>query len=639
MIEKINKSFVPSWVIFNIDLFLGFLSISLAYLLRFNFRIPTSYSDILSLVILYVIITRALSFWISGTSKVFIRHASSKDFIRLIIVLLSGSVFFTLINLSYYFLVRRIYLIPTSVILIDFFIASYLMTSLRIFSKYFFTTMGATSSKNINVLIYGGRNLAISVKRALDLDNEMNYKVVGFISHNTKTFNKSIEGLTIYGPSEIEIAINKYDVKKLIFAETKIPADIKSSIVEKCLANNVKVFNVSNITHWIKEGPGVPVIKEIKIEDVLERDPIHLDITKISSDLKGKCILVTGAAGSIGSELVRQIHGFSPKKILLLDRAETPLYNLEQELLGENIKCDWEILIADINDEVRINKIFQDHQVQIIYHAAAYKHVPLMESHPDEAIKNNVFGSKILADVAVKNDVEKFVLISTDKAVNPTNIMGASKRIAELYTQSLNHLGKTCFITTRFGNVLGSNGSVIPLFKRQIEHGGPITVTHPDVTRYFMTITEACQLVLEAGVMGKGGEIFLFDMGNSIKIADLAKNMIKLAGYEVEKDIKIKFIGLRPGEKLYEELLNNKENTLSTYHPKIMIAKAQNYEHIKISQYISKLSELLNSDDSNNLVKLMKKIVPEFISQNSTFEKLDTNTDHSQKIESYISIR
>jgi FlaA1/EpsC-like NDP-sugar epimerase len=352
-----------------------------------------------------------------------------------------------------------------------------------------------------------------------------------------------------------------------------------------------------------------------------------LDEKDIQAQLFQKVILITGAAGSIGSELVRQVASYTPEKLILLDQAESPLYELQLEIeqaYGTNFA---EVVIADVREEARMREIFKRHKPNVVYHAAAYKHVPMMEENPSEAIRTNVMGTKICVDLADEFKVEKFVMVSTDKAVNPTNIMGASKRIAEIYSQSKNVGSKTRYVTTRFGNVLGSNGSVIPLFKRQIAQGGPITVTHPEITRYFMTIPEACQLVLEAGMLGEGGEIYIFDMGQSVKIADLAKKMIKLSGYELGKDIQIKYVGLRPGEKLFEELLADKENSLPTHHPQIMIAKVREYPFEEVLEKVSELSAVMNERDVLELVRKMKQMIPEFLSKNSVFEKLDAPSE------------
>jgi FlaA1/EpsC-like NDP-sugar epimerase len=386
----------------------------------------------------------------------------------------------------------------------------------------------------------------------------------------------------------------------------------------------VKVWEVPKFESWVNGELSVKQIRAIKIEDLLERDPIQLDWDQIHNQVSGKVVLVTGAAGSIGSEMVRQVARFEPKMIVLFDQAESPLYDIELYLKEELKFFNAEIVIGDVRDKERTRKMFEVYRPELVYHAAAYKHVPMMENNPSEAIKTNVLGTRNVADLSLEYGVERFVMVSTDKAVNPTNVMGASKRIAEIYTQSLNYPGcPTHFITTRFGNVLGSNGSVIPRFKAQIEKGGPITVTHPDITRYFMTIPEACQLVMQAGAIGKGGKIFIFDMGTSVKIADLAYKMIKLSGLKEGVDIQVQFTGLRPGEKLYEELLNVKENTVPTKHPRIMIAKVREYKHSEVLRLIDQFFDLVEEADNFKIVRHMKCIVPEFKSMNSIYEQLD----------------
>ena len=434
-------------------------------------------------------------------------------------------------------------------------------------------------------------------------------------------------GIKIYSPEVnlAEILKNPHDAE-LVIALNELSVIRKKRIIERCLQHKISVKSIPPVNSWINGEFNLQSIKSIKIEDLLEREPIKLRKNKISKELKDQVILITGAAGSIGSEIVRQCLTFDPKLIVLLDQGETPLYEIENELCGNKI----EIVVGDIRNLSRMEKIFDHFKPSYVFHAAAYKHVPLMEDNPYEAINTNVFGTQNIANLAAKYQVKKFVFVSTDKAVNPTNIMGASKRIAEIYVQSLNaKLGlesdqHTLYITTRFGNVLGSNGSVIPLFRKQIEEGGPLTVTHPDITRYFMTIPEACQLVLEAGVMGQGGEIYIFDMGESVKIIDLAQKMIKLSGYEVDKDIKITFTGLRPGEKLKEELLNDNENTIGTHNPKIMIARVPEYNYLEVNSLITTLYEQKDSLKNDVLVKTMKKIVPEYISNNSIYERLDS---------------
>jgi FlaA1/EpsC-like NDP-sugar epimerase len=620
--ERLSNRLVPSWIILNGDIAIGAFSILLAYLLRFNFRIPIEYELHLVPSILIVLGVKCIFFYFSRTHTNIVRYTSISDLIKLIIVIFASTLTLIGTDIAYYF-VKSILFVPVSILLIDFFISAYIMVFVRMLIKTFFAELKNTTSHNINAIVFGTEELAVSVKRALDLDPESAYKFVAFVDNGKDLNKKRLEGVEIYDYRKIESLIKKHAVKSLIIAKPDMSPTLKNTIVEKCLKLNVKVMSVQNVKSWIKGNIDVKQIKNIKIEDLLERDPINLDTTEIKKQLGNKTILVTGAAGSIGSEIVRQISEFNPYKVILLDQGETPLHNIELELAAKTYNFKLELLLADITNPKILKHLFDSHRIDIIYHAAAYKHVPMMERHPSEAVKNNVLGTKLLADFAVRYNVPKFIMISTDKAVNPTNVMGASKRIAEIYTQSLNEIGNTSFITTRFGNVLGSNGSVIPLFREQIAKGGPVTVTDPEVCRYFMTIPEACQLVLEASVMGKGGEIFIFDMGKSIKIVDLAKNMIRLAGLIPGKDVEIKYVGLRPGEKLYEELLNKEENTIPTYHPKIMIAKVKRYNYEEVSNKINNLITKADENESLPVVALMKELVPEYKSHNSIFKSLD----------------
>ena len=423
--------------------------------------------------------------------------------------------------------------------------------------------------------------------------------------------------------------VRSLGANNLIIADENLTKDEKIEIIEDCLNYNIKVYNLPRLTDINDQKKVASNIRKIKIEDLLERKPIVINNNQISDQIKDKVVLVSGAAGSIGSEIVWQVAAFNPKKLILLDQAETPLHHISLEISKCNTTAEIICIIADVRNYDSLDRVFNDYNPDIVYHAAAYKHVPLMEMNPQQAIFTNVLGSKYMADLSLKYKAERFVMVSTDKAVNPSNVMGASKRIAEKYVQSLAQKLKkennntTKYITTRFGNVLGSNGSVVPLFTKQIENGGPITITHPDIIRYFMTIPEACQLVLEAGSMGNGGEIYIFDMGKPVKIIDLARKMIKLAGFVPEKEIKIKIVGLRPGEKLYEELLNDSSKTLPTYHEKIMIAQELQEEFDDLNDEIIDLIHKANFLESDDIVMQMKKIVPEFRSMNSTFQLLD----------------
>ena len=632
---KFFRSTTPSWIIFNIDLVICAISLMLAFLLRFNFVVPTNFTENFSVILLSVLMIRALFSFFGKTYAMIIRHTGLRDLTKLIMVVLAGSVSIAIIDLIYYHFVGII-IIPRAVVIIDFFITAYLMTAIRLVIKFIFLEFRNNTKSRSNVIIFGTDEFAIATKRALDLDTEIKYRVVAFIDEKKQNHKKNIEGVNIYPLYKLEELLERNGVNALIIAKDYLSPLKKSQIVEKCLNYKIKVLTAPRIKSWIDGDFTAKQLKQINIEDLLEREPICLDSSNIRTQLENKTILVTGAAGSIGSEIARQISNYLPKKIILLDQAETPLYNLELELSEKLHFQNFEPVIGDITNPVRMAKIFERFPIDIVYHAAAYKHVPMMEINPAEAIHNNAIGTKILSDLSVKYNVEKFIMISTDKAVNPTNIMGATKRLAEMYTQGLDHISSTSFITTRFGNVLGSNGSAIPLFKKQIEQGGPVTVTHPEITRYFMTIPEACQLVLEASIMGKGGEIFIFDMGKSIKVVDLAKNMIRLSGLEVGKDIQIKYIGLRPGEKLYEELLCEKENNLPTYHPKIMIAKIAQSDFNIISEHFGQFERLIKTQNNLEIVKLMKKIIPEYKSQNSVYEVLDSG--NATKVNSKLSI-
>jgi FlaA1/EpsC-like NDP-sugar epimerase len=617
----IPKKNTPRWIIFILDTCICVFSIFLAYLLRFNFQIPEIDRKDMPLVISCIISVRLITFILGKTYAGIIRYTSSKDAQRIFTVISLGSILLGLIDVITYVQNGKI-VIPTSILIIDFFATVFLLVASRTLVKVLYYELKNPRRDKTKVIVYGAGEAGVITLRTLDKDAGAKYKVVAFIDDDKKKKGKKIEGVKIYHTDELEDLLKESEITFIIISTTHIPSSKKQNLVEKCLNYNTRVLNVPPISSWINGQLSFKQIKKIKIEDLLERDEIVLDKKKTYEQLNGKTVLVTGAAGSIGSEIVRQLINFNPKKIVLLDQAESAIYDLVNEL-KEHQQTSFEEVIADVRNLERMENVFNFFKPQIVYHAAAYKHVPLMEMNPSEAISTNVGGTKIVADLAVKYETDKFVLVSTDKAVNPTSVMGASKRAAEIYTQALGKTSKTKFITTRFGNVLGSNGSVIPLFKKQIEKGGPLTITHPEITRYFMTIPEACQLVLEAGCMGNGGEIYIFDMGESVKIVDLANKMIRLSGLTVGKDIEIVFTGLRPGEKLYEELLNNSENTMPTHNKQIMIAKVAPYELGQIKPEISKLIDLFNTQDNVKIVKQLKTIVPEYISNNSVYESLD----------------
>ncbi len=594
-----------------------------AYLLRFNFAIPQVEIDTFYFVFPAVITVRIISFLIFKTYAGIIRYTSTRDSFRILITLAAGTVLLAFSNLISFQFTEK-YVVPFSILIIDYLVAVFTMVAGRLAVKVAYNEISNPSSEKSNVIIYGAGESGVITKRTLDRDAGTKFKVLAFVDDDEKKIGRKLEGIKIYDAKEgLEKLLTENVVKHLIISIQRVNAKRKAEIIDACLKYNTKVLNVPPVGNWINGELSFKQIKTVKINELLEREQIQLDLDKINESFSGKTILVTGGAGSIGSEIVRQVLQFRPGKLLMLDIAESPLYELELELKSGNAASIIEPIIGDIRSRERMQQVFNTYKPEVVFHAAAYKHVPLMEENPSEAIRNNVAGTVLIANLAHEHNVKKFVMLSTDKAVNPTSIMGASKRIAEIYTQSLNKISSTKFITTRFGNVLGSNGSVIPVFKKQIEEGKVVTVTHPEITRYFMTIPEACQLVLEAGAMGNGGEIFIFDMGVPVKIADLARKMIKLSGLQLGKDIKIEYTGLRPGEKLFEELLNDKENNLPTHHHKILIARVHEYEFNQISIQINELLSMMNSGDNFAIVKKMKEIVPEFISNNSVFESLD----------------
>lgn len=619
----LSKKNTPGWLIVAFDILIVIVAIIIAYLLRFNFEIPGYEIEPMPLIITYMALVRFISFIIGKTYSGFLRFTSTQDVVRLFIVMLSGSIIFCITNLVTFYLIGGFFFIPFSIIIIEFLASSMGISALRIIVKVTYLEMTNHSAHKTNVIIFGAGEAGLLTKKVLERDAGSRIKVVAFLDDDKQKQGKTIEGIDIYKTELLSSIIDKKDARQIIISVPDLKPSKKRFIIETSLEKNVRVLHVPPIVKWIKGELSLKQFKQIKIEDLLEREVIRLEAEKTAKDLQGKTVMITGAAGSIGSELVRQISEFSPQKILAVDQAETPLFHLELECRENHPNLNYVFIVADICNHQRIKNIFSDSKPDIIFHSAAYKHVPVMELNACEAINTNVSGTRILADMALNYGTSKFIMISTDKAVNPTNIMGASKRIAEMYTQALNQKNRTRFITTRFGNVLGSSGSVVHLFRQQIEKGGPVTLTHPDIQRYFMTISEACQLVLDAGAMGKGGEIFVFDMGTPVKIMDMARKMIMLYGLEPDKDIKIEIAGLRPGEKLFEELLSDKENTIPTHHPQILKAKVFEIALEDITPEISELLKILKNKGDTDLVKKMKEIVPEFISKNSVYEQLD----------------
>lgn len=618
-------SITPAWAIMLVDMFVVFFSVALTLFIRENFKFPTSinYSDWLY-ASLMIIPVRFVFFLIFQTHHLVVRYTNTHDVVKIYASCLFGSIAICLINVIF-FLVNHKFPIPNSIWFIEFFITSTLLILYRFgFKMYYMETVHPAKSRK-SIIIFGAGESGVITKRTIDRDNATKYKVLAFFDEDPTKIGMQLESLPVISYSKLSSYLKKNDISFLIIAVQKISNVKVSEITNIALPFNVKVLKVPPVNRWLNGNLSFKQIRKVKIEDLLQREPIELDLSLLTPEIQGKTVMITGAAGSIGSQIVRQLLQFNYGKLVLIDEAETPCFFLTNEITQINGMRDVKMHIMDICDTRQMRRVMAKYKPDIIYHAAAYKHVPMMEQNVRSAVLVNVSGTKSLADMAVEFGVKKFVMVSTDKAVNPTNVMGASKRIAEMYVQSLNfHQNTTKFVTTRFGNVLDSNGSVIPIFRKQIEEGLPLTVTHPDITRYFMTIKEACQLVITAGAMGNGGEIFIFDMGESLKINDIAKKMIELSGLKLDRDISIKYTGLRPGEKLYEELLANEENTIKTPHSKIMIAKvnAQPYE-----QLLPEIDKLISLQDENKfvIVEQMKHIVPEYVSNNSAFEALDKN--------------
>ena len=627
-----SLNYLPRWIILSIDFGVLIASCLFSFLLfrgtGLNFVLTPFWKELL----FFFLVMNVFSFWLFRTYSGIIRHSSYIDAVKLLFSQVSVLVFFLLFNLIYEWNFEDKAFLNTALFINTVFTFCGLFLY-RIIVKRTFEIYFSDSSKNklVRVIIYGTDANAISVANALNFETPARFKVIGFVDHHNQNTSKRMLDLPILAQKKkLPALLRSIGAEGVIIADKSLTKDEQIQIVDQCLEFNYKVFTVPLITNWENQKEISQKIKNIQIEDLLDRKPIILDDKSITKQLKGKTILITGAAGSIGSEIVRQVLSFHPEKLIMVDQAETPLHDLTLETNGLDTETKIYSVIADVRSKKAMESVFATYQPQVVYHAAAYKHVPLMEENPAQAIITNVKGTKNLADLSCKYGVYKFVMVSTDKAVNPSNVMGASKRIAEKYVQSLQWKYQaedasvvTKFITTRFGNVLGSNGSVVPLFTKQIAEGGPVTITHKDIIRYFMTIPEACQLVLEAGAMGNGGEIYIFDMGKPVKIYDLAQKMIKLAGFIPDVDIKIDIVGLRPGEKLYEELLNDTAKTIPTHHEKIMIAQELEEEFEELHQDIIELISGSVVYNNEAIVAQMKKIVPEFKSMNSSFAVLD----------------
>ncbi|WP_433779223.1 polysaccharide biosynthesis protein [Flavobacterium anhuiense] len=627
-----NLSYLPRWIIVGIDVMVLVFSFCLTYLLFEGTAIGYLITSHNFYFVAGLIVVNVFFFWLFRTYSGIIRHSSYIDAIKLLFSQMSVLVFFLFINLIFELYAGHKAFLNTALfinLVLSFCgLFLYRVVVKQTFEMYF---SEKATSKLIRTVIYGTDANAISVANALKFETPSRFKIVGFVDKNNQNASKRMLDLPILIlRKKLPALMRSVAAEGVIIADKSLTKDEQLIIVDQCLEFNYRVYTVPLISDWENQKEISQKVKNIQIEDLLERKPIVLDSKSISKQLKDKTILITGAAGSIGSEIVRQVLNFNPKNVIVLDHAETPLHNLCLETQAMNFSTKIVAVIADVRSKKALEKVFKNYNPHVVFHAAAYKHVPLMEENPAQAIQTNIKGTKNLADLACKYRVKKFVMVSTDKAVNPSNVMGASKRIAEKYVQSLflknqreNVEGGTKFITTRFGNVLGSNGSVVPLFTKQIAEGGPVTITHQDIIRYFMTIPEACQLVLEAGAMGNGGEIYIFDMGKPVRIIDLARKMIKLAGFIPDKEIKIKIVGLRPGEKLYEELLNDTSKTLPTYHNKIMIAQEIQDEYETLHNDVDELIGIADFYENDDIVAKMKKIVPEFKSMNSAFEVLD----------------
>ena len=622
----LSAKVLPIWTVLLIDVLIIVVSSLLAYALRYDFRSLFSESSSIDVTIVCTVAVNLIFFRAFRTYSNVLRFSSFVDIMRIFVALTVSYVLLLIASIVVKSF-TNINVAPITVLFMSYIISFAMMACSRIVVKIFFEALNFDGSRSANVFIYGAKEAGVNIAKALRVSLRNHYRLRGFIADEPELINKVMMGVKVFPNDDTLIEnLDDRDVHTIIISPAKMEALKHSDMADRLLAHNIKLMTAPPLSEWNNQFLNRTQLKEIQIEDLLQRNPIEIDIHKVASHLEGKRVMITGAAGSIGSEIMRQVASFNPYKLILVDQAETPLHDIRLELQDRWRDIDAETIIADISNVTRMEEIFRRYKPQYIFHAAAYKHVPMMEDNVSESIQVNVYGTRTVADLAVKYGAEKFVMISTDKAVNPTNVMGCSKRICEIYVQSLakkllaegGHV--TQFITTRFGNVLGSNGSVIPRFRDQIQRGGPVTVTHPEIIRYFMTIPEACRLVLEAGSMGNGGEIYIFDMGKPVRIVDLAKRMISLSG---RTDVKIEFTGLRHGEKLYEELLNVKELTKPTYHEKIMIATVREYDYDEVNERIQKLIDVSYTYDQMKIVAAMKDIVPEFVSKNSCFEVLD----------------
>jgi FlaA1/EpsC-like NDP-sugar epimerase len=624
LLRKISQKYASKWLVLLFDVIVVLFTLVASYFIRYNFKFDFDLFDVLKQMP-FVSLAAIISFILVGSHKGVVRYTGFRDVVNIVI---GANILATILLITTFisrkFQINSVLEFSGSIIYIHLLLNFLFLIGAKFFVKSVYHNLIKDSQDVKRVLIYGAGTSGLITYDALTNDTKTNNLVLGFIDDNSKKIGKKINLLPVYSLEDItKSTLEKNDIDEVIISIQSIEPKRLLEITTYLFGLNLKVKIVPPIQNWIDGDLSVGQIKDVKIEDLLGRAPIHILNPELEHEYENKVILITGAAGSIGSEITRKLSNYKYKKLILVDIAESPLYELQQEFAYRD-QDNFIPIIADIKDKKRLHNIFEEYKPSIVFHAAAYKHVPLMENNPYEAVRVNICGTRNIANLSVVHGIDKFVLISTDKAVNPTNVMGATKRIAELYVSCLKGKGKTKFITTRFGNVLGSNGSVIPLFKNQIEKGGPLTVTHKDITRYFMTIPEACQLVLEAATMGNGGEIFVFDMGKSVKIFDLAKNMIVLSGLRYPEDIDIKFTGLRPGEKIFEELLADGENTINTYHEKIMIARTKPFNIEKTESSIINLCKISTETSNLEIVSIIKDLVPEYISKNSKFEILDS---------------
>jgi FlaA1/EpsC-like NDP-sugar epimerase len=615
---------LPRWLVFLIDSATVFFSFLIAYMLRYNFEVYTFDISTVWRQAFLVLVVYSIFILVFKSYSGMIRHTTIRDTYKIIITnIVSLIVLFLVTIMSRKYEWNALFNIPLSILLIHSGAVTILLFFFRVFVKIFYEFASSSSHEKKNVLIYGSGEMGILVKRLIEGDPKNQYRLKGFIDDDKKIQGKKVDGYQVFSRQILKRDfIENEDIKVFIIAINNIAAGKKKEVIESMIGFGCEILDTPAFDTWMNGHLEVKNLKKVNFEDLLGRDQIKLDLEKIQKGLIGKTILVTGGAGSIGSEIARQLSRFNTKQLILVDQAETPVFYLGEELKSKFPDRNIRIIIGDVTRPETMEEVFLKYKPEIVFHAAAYKHVPIMEVHPHEAFRVNVGGTKIISELSIKYKVEKFVMISSDKAVNPTNVMGATKKICEMWVQALSQRKgvKTQFITTRFGNVLGSNGSVIPLFNKQIADGGPVTITHPEITRFFMTIPEACQLVLEAGFMGNGGEIYVFDMGAPVKVLDVAINLIRLSGLEPHKDIKIKYVGLRPGEKLYEELFSEDEPMIPTHHPKISIAQIGEHDFETTNKKIDKIFATLYKLTETQVIEQMQDVVPGY---KSKFELID----------------